>query len=113
MLPEERGHHRSVDATAADIANGAFNVYIIKPDKKVKVVIYLPDEHRSKSRRGPVAPSIWCSSPRNQVATPGQLEARDEVIIVPGVSDEEAKEKYPAGWKAPKPYMRIVPQPRS
>ncbi|MCE3250708.1 MAG: peroxiredoxin [Geminicoccaceae bacterium] len=49
---------------------------------------------------------------KHQVATPVNWQDGDEVIIVPAVSDEAAKQKFPGGWKAPKPYMRIVPQPR-
>ena len=46
-----------------------------------------------------------------QVATPVNWQNGDDVIILPTVSDEQAKEKYPNGWKSPKPYLRIVPQP--
>jgi alkyl hydroperoxide reductase subunit AhpC len=49
---------------------------------------------------------------RHQVATPVNWQNGDDVIIVPSVSEEAAKAKFPGGWKAPKPYMRIVPQPR-
>jgi hypothetical protein len=47
----------------------------------------------------------------HSVATPVNWQPGDDVIIVPSVSDEEARKKFPAGWKAPKPYLRIVPQP--
>jgi alkyl hydroperoxide reductase subunit AhpC len=50
---------------------------------------------------------------KHQVATPVNWEHGDDVIIAGSVSDEAAKQKYPDGWKAPKPYMRIVPQPRN
>jgi alkyl hydroperoxide reductase subunit AhpC len=49
---------------------------------------------------------------KHQVATPVNWNDGDDVIIVAAVSNEAAKEKYPGGWKSPKPYMRIVPQPR-
>jgi alkyl hydroperoxide reductase subunit AhpC len=49
---------------------------------------------------------------KHQVATPVNWNDGDDVIIVPAVSDEAAKEKYPDGWDAPKPYLRIVPQPK-
>jgi hypothetical protein len=49
---------------------------------------------------------------KHKVATPVNWKAGEDVIIAGSVSDEEAKQKYPGGWKAPKPYIRIVPQPR-
>ena len=48
---------------------------------------------------------------RHQVATPANWQQGDDVIIVPSVSDEQAREKYPEGWKSPRPYLRIVAQP--
>ena len=48
---------------------------------------------------------------REQVATPANWQPGDDVIILPSVSDEQAKEKYPEGWQQPLPYIRIVPQP--
>ena len=50
---------------------------------------------------------------KHQVATPVNWQQGEDVIIVPSVSDEAAKAKYPGGWKAPKPYLRFVPQPRN
>jgi thioredoxin-dependent peroxiredoxin len=56
---------------------------------------------------------IPASSPRtHKVATPVNWKNGEDVIIVPAVSDDEAKKKFPDGWKAPKPYLRIVPQPK-
>ncbi len=49
---------------------------------------------------------------KHKVATPVNWKSGDDVIIVPAVSDEEAKEKYPGGWETRKPYYRVVPQPR-
>jgi alkyl hydroperoxide reductase subunit AhpC len=49
---------------------------------------------------------------KHKVATPVNWKQGDDVIILPAVSDEEAKQKYPDGWRAPRPYLRIVPQPR-
>ena len=49
---------------------------------------------------------------KHKVATPVNWKQGEDVIIVPSVSDAEAKEKFPNGWKSPKPYMRVVPQPR-
>ncbi len=50
---------------------------------------------------------------KHQVATPVNWHAGEDVVIVPAVSDEDAKKKYPGGWKAPRPYLRIVPAPQS
>jgi hypothetical protein len=49
---------------------------------------------------------------KHKVATPVNWKSGDDVIILPAVSDDEAKQKYPGGWKAPRPYLRIVPQPK-
>jgi thioredoxin-dependent peroxiredoxin len=49
---------------------------------------------------------------KHKVATPVNWKQGEDVIIIPAVSDEEAKQKFPAGWKAPKPYLRIAPQPK-
>ena len=88
------------------------NVYIIGPDKKIKLVISYP---MSTGRNFPeilrALDSLQLTA-KHQVATPVNWQDGDDVIIVPSVSDEAAKAKFPAGWKAPKPYMRIVPQPR-
>ena len=72
----------------------------------------LPDEHRPQLRRG-AAPARSCQlTAKHQVATPVNWKQGEDVIIVPAVSDEQAKAKYPNGWKAPKPYLRIVPMPK-
>ena len=59
------------------------------------------------------ASSTRCNSPKHKVATPVNWKQGEDVIIAGSVSDEEAKKTYPQGWKAPRPYIRIVPQPRS
>jgi alkyl hydroperoxide reductase subunit AhpC len=88
------------------------NVYIIGPDKKVKLVISYP---MSTGRNFPeilrALDSLQLTA-KHQVATPANWQNGDDVIITAAVSNEAAKEKYPGGWKSPKPYMRIVPQPR-
>jgi thioredoxin-dependent peroxiredoxin len=88
------------------------NVYIIGPDKKVKLVISYP---MSTGRNFPeilrALDSLQLTA-KHQVATPVNWQNGDDVIITAAVSNEAAKEKYPGGWKSPKPYMRIVPQPR-
>ena len=87
------------------------NVFVIGPDKKVKLVIAYPmSTGRNFDEILRVLDSLQLTA-KHQVATPVNWQNGEDVIIVPAVSDEQAKEKYPDGWKAPKPYMRIVPQP--
>src|SRR5690606_24733579 len=88
------------------------SVCIIGPDKKFKATLTYPmstGRHFNEVVR--LLDSIQLTA-KHQVATPVNWEQGDDVIIVPSVSDEAAKQKYPQGWKAPKPYLRIVPQPR-
>ncbi len=88
------------------------NVYIIAPDKSVKLIISYPmSTGRNFHEVLRVLDSIQLTA-KHQVATPVNWNNGDDVIIVPAVSDEAAKEKYPDGWEAPKPYLRIVPQPK-
>ena len=89
------------------------NVFVIGPDRKVKLVIAYPmSTGRNFDEILRVLDSLQLTA-KHQVATPVNWQNGEDVIIVPAVSDEQAKEKYPDGWKAPKPYMRIVPQPES
>lgn len=88
------------------------NVYIIGPDKKVKLIITYPmSTGRNFDEILRVIDSCQLTA-NHQVATPANWKNGDDVIIVPSVSDEDAKEKFPDGWEAPKPYLRIVPQPK-
>ena len=88
------------------------NVYIIAPDKSVKLMISYPmSTGRNFDEILRVLDSIQLTA-KHQVATPVNWNDGDDVIIVPAVSDEEAKAKFPGGWEAPKPYLRIVPQPK-
>ncbi len=88
-------------------------VFIIGPDKKIKLMLSLSDEHGPQFRRSVCGSWIPCSSLRkHRVATPVNWKPGDDVIIVPAVSDEEAKKIYPGGWKTVRPYLRIVPQPQ-
>ena len=110
MLPasEEGG---AEGRTAADNAT-VRNVYIIGPDKKIKLIISYPmSTGRNFDEILRVIDSCQLTS-NHQVATPANWNDGDDVIIVPAVSDDDAKEKYPEGWEAPKPYLRIVPQPK-
>jgi thioredoxin-dependent peroxiredoxin len=87
------------------------NVYVIGPDKKIKLVISYPmSTGRNFDEVLRVIDSMQMTA-RHKVATPVNWRDGDEVIILPAVSDEEAKLKYPAGWRAPKKYLRYVPQP--
>ena len=110
MLPasEEGG---AEGRTAADNAT-VRNVYIIGPDKKIKLIISYPmSTGRNFDEILRVIDSCQLTA-NHQVATPANWNDGDDVIIVPAVSDDDAKEKYPNGWEAPKPYLRIVPQPK-
>ena len=89
------------------------NVFVIGPDRKVKLVIAYPmSTGRNFDEILRVLDSLQLTA-KHQVATPVNWQNGEDVIIVPAVSDEQAKEKYPGGWTSPKPYMRIVPQPGS
>ena len=97
--------------TAADNAT-IRSVFVIGPDKKIKLVLTYPmSTGRNFDEVLRVLDSLQLTA-KHQVATPVNWQDGDDVIIVPSVSDEAAKAKFPGGWKAPKPYMRIVPQPR-
>jgi alkyl hydroperoxide reductase subunit AhpC len=88
------------------------SVFIIGPDKKIKLILTYPmSTGRNFDEVLRVLDSLQLTA-KHRVATPVNWKAGQDVIIVPAVSDEEAKQKYPAGWKAPKPYLRIVPQPK-
>jgi thioredoxin-dependent peroxiredoxin len=110
MLPEGAGA-TSEGRTAADNAT-VRSVFIIGPDKKIKAMLTYP---MSSGRNFDEVLRLLDScqlTAKHQVATPVNWKSGEDVIIVPSVSDEQAKQKYPNGWKAPKPYLRIVPQPR-
>ena len=87
------------------------NVYVIGPDKKIKLVISYPmTTGRNFDEILRVINSLQLTA-QHQVATPVNWKPGDEVIIAGSVSDEQARQRYPDGWRAPKPYMRFVPQP--
>jgi thioredoxin-dependent peroxiredoxin len=88
------------------------NVYVIGPDKKIKLMLAYPmTTGRNFDEVLRVIDSLQLTA-RHQVATPVNWKPGEEVIIAGSVSDDEAKRRYPQGWKAPKPYIRIVPQPQ-
>jgi alkyl hydroperoxide reductase subunit AhpC len=110
MLPEEAGDS-SEGRSAADNAT-VRSVFVIGPDKKIKVMLTYP---MSTGRNFDEVLRLLDScqlTEKHQVATPVNWKQGEDVIIVPAVSDEVAKRKFPDGWKAPKPYIRIVPQPK-
>jgi thioredoxin-dependent peroxiredoxin len=110
MLPENSGS-TSQGRTAADNAT-VRSVFIIGPDKKIKAMLTYP---MSTGRNFDEVLRLLDScqlTAKHKVATPVNWKNGEDVIIVPAVSDAEAKEKYPQGWKSPKPYIRIVGQPK-
>jgi alkyl hydroperoxide reductase subunit AhpC len=110
MLPAESGSS-SEGRTAADNQT-VRNVFVVGPDKKVKLVLVYPmTTGRNFDEVLRVIDSLQLTA-KHKVATPVNWKDGDDVIIAGSVSDEDAKKQYPKGWKAPKPYIRIVPQPR-
>jgi len=111
MLPADLGGS-SEGRTAADNMT-VRNVFVIGPDKKIKLIIVYPmTTGRNFDEVLRVIDSLQLTA-KHRVATPVNWKQGDEVIIAGSVSDDEAKKIYPQGWKAPKPYLRIVPQPGS
>jgi alkyl hydroperoxide reductase subunit AhpC len=88
------------------------NVFVVGPDKKIKLVLVYPmTTGRNFDEVLRVIDSLQLTA-RHKVATPVNWKEGEDVIIAGSVSDEDAKKTYPKGWAAPKPYIRIVPQPR-
>ncbi len=88
------------------------NVFIIGPDKKIKLVLVYPmTTGRNFDEVLRVINSLQLTA-KHKVATPVNWKQGDDVIIAGSVTDEAARQAYPEGWKAPRPYIRIVPQPR-
>jgi thioredoxin-dependent peroxiredoxin len=88
------------------------NVFVVGPDKKIKLILVYPmTTGRNFDEILRVIDSLQLTA-KHKVATPVNWKQGEEVIIAGSVSDEDAKKIYPQGWKAPKPYLRIVPQPK-
>ena len=88
------------------------SVFVIGPDKKIKAMLTYP---MSTGRNFDEVLRLLDScqlTAKHKVATPVNWKQGEDVIIVPAVSDDEAKKKYPQGWKSPKPYLRTVAQPK-
>ena len=89
------------------------NVFVIGPDKKIKLILVYPmTTGRNFDEVLRVIDSLQLTA-KHKVATPANWKQGEDVIIAGSVSDEDAKKTYPQGWQAPKPYIRIVPQPQS
>ena len=85
---------------------------VIGPDKKIKLMLSYPmSTGRNFDEVIRVLDSLQLTA-KHKVATPANWKDGEDVIILPSVTDAEAKERFPAGWKAIKPYLRVVPQPQ-
>jgi thioredoxin-dependent peroxiredoxin len=110
MLPAESGDSCS-GRTAADNAT-VRTVFMVGPDKKIKLMLIYPmSTGRNFDELLRVLDSMQLTA-KHQVSTPVNWKPGGDVIISGSVSDEDARKKYPSGWKSPKPYLRIVPQPK-
>jgi alkyl hydroperoxide reductase subunit AhpC len=110
MLPETAGE-TSEGRTPADNAT-VRNVYVIGPDKRIKLLISYPmSTGRNFDEVLRVIDSLQLTA-KHKLATPANWKNGDEVIITSAMSEAEAKEKFPNGWRTAKPYLRYVPQPK-
>ena len=110
MLPADAGD-TSEGRTAGDNAT-ARSVFIIGPDKKIKAMLTYPmSTGRNFDEILRLLDSCQLTATK-KVATPVNWKQGEDVIILPAVSDEDAKKAYPDGWRSPLPYLRIVPQPK-
>jgi thioredoxin-dependent peroxiredoxin len=101
----------TADRTAADNQT-VRNVFVVGPDKKVKLILVYPmTTGRNFDEVLRVIDSLQLTA-KHKVATPVNWQQGEDVIIAGSVSDDQAREIYPDGWKSPRPYIRIVPQPR-
>jgi len=110
MLPADAGMS-SKGRTAVDNLT-VRTVYLIGPDKNIKAMLVYP---MSTGRNFDEVLRLLDScqlTAKHKVATPVNWKHGEDVIIVPAVSDDDARQKFPGGWKSPKPYLRIVPQPK-
>jgi alkyl hydroperoxide reductase subunit AhpC len=110
MLPADSGTTSS--GRTAATTQTVRTVYLIGPDKLIKAMfVYLMSSGRNFQEVLRLLDSCQLTA-KHKVATPADWRAGEDVIIVPAVSDEEAKQRFPQGWKTVKPYLRVVPQPR-
>jgi alkyl hydroperoxide reductase subunit AhpC len=110
MLPAGAGT-TSQGRTAANNAT-VRSVFVIGPDKKIKAMLTYPmSTGRNFDEVLRILDSVQLTA-KHQIATPVNWKPGDDVIIAPAVSNEEAQQRYPGGFRAPKPYLRYVPQPQ-
>jgi alkyl hydroperoxide reductase subunit AhpC len=110
MLPAELGG--TADGRTAADNQTVRNVFVIGPDKKIKLILIYPmTTGRNFDEVLRVIDSLQLTA-KYKVSTPVNWKQGEDVIIAGSVSDDDAKKTYPNGWKAPRPYIRIVPQPR-
>jgi alkyl hydroperoxide reductase subunit AhpC len=110
MLPADAGNTSEgrTPATNATVRT----VFIVGPDKKIKLMLSYPmSTGRNFDEVVRVLDSLQLTA-KHKVATPVNWKNGEDVILTAAVTDEEARQKYPNGWKTPKPYIRIVPQPK-
>ena len=111
MLPADAGE--SCDGRTAADNQTVRNVYVVGPDKKLKLLLAYPmTTGRNFDEILRVIDSLQLTA-KHRVATPANWKRGDDVIIAGSVSDDEARKIYPEGWKSPRPYIRIVPQPKA
>ncbi len=110
MLPEDTEGDPTERTPAAN--QTVRNVFVVGPDKKIKLILVYPmTTGRNFDEVLRVIDSLQLTA-NHKVATPAQWQDGDDVIIAGSVSDDDARKTYPDGWKSPKPYIRVVPQPR-
>ena len=110
MLPADEGD--SSEGRTAKDNETVRSVFVIGPDKRIKAMLIYPmSTGRNFNEVLRLLESCQLTA-KHQVATPVNWKQGEDVVIVPSVSDEEAKKKYPNGWKTVKPYLRLVPQPK-
>jgi alkyl hydroperoxide reductase subunit AhpC len=111
MLPADAG--ASSQGRTAATNHTVRTVYIVGPDKLIKALLVYPmSTGRNFDEVLRLLDSIQLTA-QHKVATPVNWKHGEDVIIVPAVSDEEAKQRFPQGWTTVKPYLRVVPQPKS
>lgn len=109
MLPASAGEWSNL--RAAEQNQTVRSVFVIDPAKKISLILIYPMAIGRNFAEILRAVDALQLADRHQVVTPANWKRGEDVIIAPSLSDEEAREKFPAGWKAPKPYLRCVPQP--